>query len=723
MNRGFILAVAAAAFIITAGTPAFAQSQAGLDHSQARVARGAPGLPLAAATRATPEATVSNYLADRGRSAEQVASLRVTGTNVTSRGVTHLKMAQEVGGFEVYGAYVKASFNAAGELVSVIDRIAPVTAVAPTRIDSGQAAAVALAQLYPGLNVNLRAVTAPGNAVTYAAGPFFATDIIVTAMALSMDDGTLAQGWIVETWADASNALHATVVGGDGRVLEVESRTNTDSYNVFPVDPAKGAQQVVVGPGSGNAESPAGWLGAGGQTTVDISGNNVNAYLDTDSNDRADSGGSPVSTGNFLAAADLNVQPSTATNQAVAVQNLFYLNNRVHDILYRHGFDEAAGNFQADNFGNGGSGKDPVKAEAQDGGGLDNANFATPRDGRSPRMQMYLWSPPGAAAQVIAGGSAYAAHPSAFGPAIPDGGITASLAVVSVNGSTDACSSLPRNSLTGMIAIVDRGECLFVDKVVNAQSAGAVAVVIANHNPGEAAFSPGGDSKRVRIPSAMVTYEDGLVIKPLSGQNVTLQPNPAALPLLDGDLDSDIVYHEYGHGLTWRMIDKMSGPLAGAIGEGASDVVAFLINGGDVVGEYSTANAGGIRREPYAGYSLTYGSVDGGEVHDDGEIYAAAMYAVLQNYMGIGLSADDVLGDFVDGMNFTPSTPTFEQMRDGMLASIQASAVGNKAGRICAVWQGFADQGIGDGAEGSASRQGVVTITESFAVPNGICPP
>ena len=32
-----------------------------------------------------------------------------------------------------------------------------------------------------------------------------------------------------------------------------------------------------------------------------------------------------------------------------------------------------------------------MKAEAQDGGGLDNANFATPPDGQSPRMQMYVF--------------------------------------------------------------------------------------------------------------------------------------------------------------------------------------------------------------------------------------------------------------------------------------------------------------------------------------------
>ena len=61
-----------------------------------------------------------------------------------------------------------------------------------------------------------------------------------------------------------------------------------------------------------------------------------------------------------------------------------------------------------------------------------------------------------------------------------------------------------------------------------------------------------------------------------------------ANPDRDGDLDSDIVYHEYGHGLTWRMIGNMAGALAGAIGEGMSDTVAIYINGDDRVGEYST---------------------------------------------------------------------------------------------------------------------------------------
>jgi hypothetical protein len=82
-------------------------------------------------------------------------------------------------------------------------------------------------------------------------------------------------------------------------------------------------------------------------------------------------------------------------NQAVSVQNLFYLNNVMHDRLYKYGFNEAAGNFQNNNFGKGGAtGSDAVNAEAQDGGGLDNATSRHPRDGSAPRMQMYLFAIP-----------------------------------------------------------------------------------------------------------------------------------------------------------------------------------------------------------------------------------------------------------------------------------------------------------------------------------------
>jgi hypothetical protein len=61
-------------------------------------------------------------------------------------------------------------------------------------------------------------------------------------------------------------------------------------------------------------------------------------------------------------------------------------------------------------------------------------------------------------------------------------------------------------------------------------------------------------------------------------------------------------------------------------------------------------------------------------------------------------------------MNFTPATPAYEDMRDGMLASAPAS-------EDCLIWDAFADYGVGVGADGVVNADGTVTITESFALP------
>ena len=71
--------------------------------------------------------------------------------------------------------------------------------------------------------------------------------------------------------------------------------------------------------------------------------------------------------------------------------NLFYWNNIIHDVLYQYGFDEMGGNFQVNNYGNGGLGNDDVQSLAQAAGNC-NAYFATPPDGQRPRMRMFTCS-------------------------------------------------------------------------------------------------------------------------------------------------------------------------------------------------------------------------------------------------------------------------------------------------------------------------------------------
>jgi len=520
---------------------------------------------------------VSAFLQGRHESAT-VATLVPDGEIATARGSVHLRFRQRVNGLDVYGTYVRATLTPAGEMVTLIENLASARNE-PVReqVSHREALVSALARRDPGGPTNLPEIASVENRVVFGRDARFVEDPTVTRVAVPMRSGRLHVGYLVETW-DRSNQLWHTVVGGNGRVVFEELRTaNDDSYKIFTNDPIKTAQAVVFGPGSGGTtESPAGWV-----TSDRTIGNNVDAYLDRDNNNAADANGRPISsTQTFVYEWDSTQSPTTSTNQLVAVTNLFYLNNVVHDKLYRHGFNEAAGNFQTDNFGGGGLGNDPVNAEAQDGGGTSNANFATPNDGSRPRMQMYLWN--------------------------------------------------------------------------------------------------------------------------------------TATPSRDGDLDSDIVYHEYGHGLTWRMIGGMTGPLAGAIGEGMSDTLAIYLNRDDRVAEYSMNNPLGIRRFPYTDYPNTYADVTGQSVHADGEIYAAAMWRLLELWEASGRSQDELFDYVIDGMNHTPSRPAFEDMRDGILAATPTQE------EDCLVWDAFANLGIGVGADGRETCFFIcsITITESTSVPS-----
>ena len=703
LTRKTALAAAALTAVLAGGTPT---AQAANVHSAT-----APGRALAEASPGGRSATVAAFLRQRGASAATLASLRETGLRNAAGGIVQLRLQQEVDGLVVHGSYVKAAYDAQGRLIHVIDQLAPAGAVRAASIGEGEALAAAMAQLHPQQARSYAAKARNGNTTVFAGGSFFHRDPNVTRVAVPNEAGGLDTGFLVQTWTQQGNLLHHTLVGGNGRVLDVELRTNTDSYNVFVEDPGKNAQAIVAGPGAGNAQSPSGWLGSGAQTTVNITGNNVQAYLDGDANNAPDAGGSSVTTGQFTTAADLAATPTTTGNKAVSVQNLFYLNNVLHDRLYSLGFDEANGNFQTNNFGKGGAGNDAVLAEAQDGSGTDNANFATPPDGQKPRMQMYLFTGAGGTHEVaIAGGSTYNAAGAQFGPALNTTGLSGSIARAT---PADGCTAVS-TAVSGKLALIDRGTCDFVTKVLNAQNAGATGVIVANNNTAapDEVFTMGGTNRRIRIPAVMVGYNSGNAIKALGSPSGAMRLKSAQPLQLDAALDSDIVFHEYGHGLTWRMIGGMSGPLAGAIGEGASDVVAMLMTGDDRVGEYSVSNPLGIRRAPSSGYPNTYANVTGGEVHDDGEIYAAAMWRVIELYQGSGRSTDLVFRDFVDGMNYTPSTPAFEDMRNGMLDSIAAS--GSDTARCALVWDAFAQYGIGVGARGVVAKSGRVTITPSF---------
>jgi len=179
------------------------------------------------------------------------------------------------------------------------------------------------------------------------------------------------------------------------------------AYRVIPF-PA----ESPIHPGGGHALKTNPWtLTPGNATSLkwhydgtthysNTRGNNVYAYEDRNADNAA--GLSAVSTTlqpdlSFDFTPDYTLEPvitSPAPNQQFNTTNLFYWNNLIHDLAYIYGFTESARNFQNNNQGRGGAGLDYVLAEAQDGSGTNNANFATPPDGSRPRMQMYLWTSP-----------------------------------------------------------------------------------------------------------------------------------------------------------------------------------------------------------------------------------------------------------------------------------------------------------------------------------------
>lgn len=189
-----------------------------------------------------------------------------------------------------------------------------------------------------------------------------------------------------ETLAPASDSTPATAGVDDG-----------SSYRVFalPLESPNDGDRALVDTPADAVASPFGWHDTDGQEGPEFTvtrGNNASAYLDTTN------AGTPLPGTQAEGGEDLTFDfpfdptlPPTA-NKDAATTNLFYWNNTIHDVFYHYGFDEEAGNFQVNNYGQAGIDGDDVRAEAQDGSGVNNANFATPPDGSRPRMQMFVWT-------------------------------------------------------------------------------------------------------------------------------------------------------------------------------------------------------------------------------------------------------------------------------------------------------------------------------------------
>ncbi len=538
------------------------------------------------------------------------------------------------------------------------------------------------------------------------------------------------------------------------------------SYRVFPmplIGPNDGPDQIVSDP-SDPIASPFGWHdtdGVAGPEYTHTRGNNVLAMEDANGNNGAGDTAEGGVTLEFDFPFTLPQNPPLFRDGAIT--NLFYWNNILHDVMYAYGFDEVSGNFQAKNYGGIGADNDFVLADAQDGGGLNNANFATPPDGGKPRMQMYLWSAPGKVIGTlmnINGGplaGEYNAIDSNFvgGTPLPTTAITEDMVLVVDDNSgssidpNDGCDTiLNAAELNGKIAVARLGGCGNTFKISQIQAAGAIAVVVVNNVPTDPTAMIGGGST-LDIPSIMIYQSDGeaIITALLNGDtvNATLRDDGSGNDPFrrDGDLDNVIIAHEYGHGISNRLTAGPSnvGCLQNQeqMGEGWSDYYGLILTVQDDdtgesprgVGNYALGEgtAGrGLRAKIYsrdfALNDFTYDDIKTQVApHGVGSVWTTMLWDLTWDLIDeYGFDPDIYNGTggnnlalqlITDGLKLQPCSPGFVDGRDAIL---EADEIANGGANRCTIWRAFARRGLGLSAnQGSTNSKS--DGTEAFDVP------
>ena len=679
-------------------------------------------------------------------------------------GVTHLYIRQAHRSLEVVGAEINVNVAADGRIISLdssfIGNLA--SRVREGTLRSAEASVKSAARSL-GLQppASLRALERRGGAdreVVFAGNGI--SQEAITARLVYQPSGNLVRlAWQLDIYEpDGDHWWNMRIDAATGKVLARDDYAShaDGSYNVFPIpqenpDESGGVRTLVANPATD--ASPLGWIDDGQTLTT---GNNVLAYTDRNNDNLPDTDGFADGGAGLVFDFPLDLGGPPEDYQDAAVTNLFYWNNVIHDVLHGYGFDEKAGNFQQDNFGpSNGKGGDPVRAEAQDGSGRNNANFFTPPDGFRPRMQMFEWRDSAPNPLEVEGVAEEIAGPMAgFGASLATTGPISGELVLANDGvgtATDGCEPFPTDSLVGKIPLIDRGACNFTVKVKNAQVAGALTAVVANNAPGDP-FGMGGADPTITIPSIMISLDHGNLLKQAGTlpAAATLSPNPDLQPDRDSDLDSGVIAHEYGHGVSNRLTGGPgnAGCLQNAeqMGEGWSDFLALVLTAeaGDEdiargVGNYvvfQDATGIGIRPTAYsrdmAVNPSTYATVieEAGTPtltipHGVGYVWATMLWEMYGNLVDEHGFSGDIYADWstggnnlalqlvIDGMKFQPCSPGFVQGRNGILDADLALTGGDNQ---CLIWQAFAKRGLGFSAEQRSSKK-TADGTAAFDLP------
>ncbi len=613
-----------------------------------------------------------------GVSEGEIASLKVFSDYTNPEGeLSFVELIQEFNGIPVFRGEVKAGFTKNGEIIRVVNNLAPGIDDSSLSTDFGdpleavQTAAANINQELTAEHSNFNAAASSDLMAVFGEGDWATT---AEKMYFPTEPGVAVPAWRVLIW-QPTNAFYVIVDSSKQTVLWRKNITEDQSqgatYQVYansnamvnsaespapltpgPISPFLGTQGPLLTRTSisrvGN-EAPYtfnnnGWITDGTNFT---DGNANQAGIDRDGVNGVDApqpgdtacpgSGCRVFTSTWNpppgnpAPGDT---PLTPQAQRGAVIQMFYAMNLYHAEMYRLGFTEQARNFQQSNFGRGGVENDRISSEGQDSGGTNNANFSTPADGGRGRMQMYIFTAPD-----------------------PDRDGTTDIDIV-YHEATHGTSNRLHGNGSGLSLNLSRGMGEGWSDFY------AHAMLSEPSDPLNGVYTTGGYV--LMTPTNTANFYYGIRRFPKAIMSSLGGPNSRPHnPLTFADID----------GTQINISDGAFSPAGG----GAAD-----------------------------------------QVHNAGEVWSSALWEVRAKYiarLGWEVGNRRVLQHVTDGMKLAPLGPTFLSERDAIIA---AALAGGDAADVADLWSGFAIRGMGFSAsiQTPGTGSGTALVTEAFDLPN-----
>lgn len=241
-------------------------------------------------------------------------------------------------------------------------------------------------------------------------------------------------------------------------------------------------------------------------------------------------------------------------------------------------------------------------------------------------------------------------------------------------------------------------------------------------------FAKQGDLVRTRVHPGVVFGTANMFSAPIDGGQPVMNLGLVAGTNRHTALDSTVVFHEFMHSVTNRLVGgaqhlrPLVAPQSRSMGEGWGDYIACTINSVVIVGNWVLNNTGGFRNFPYdSSFPDNFGNLgtgrytmtgEGGRVavHNIGEIWCATLMEMNRN-IGATLGVQLV----VDALKLSPSNPSFLDMRDAILEALHNKHLVDQltfsqhAAFRHGIWLAFAKFGMGIHAKSNgASLTGIV---------------